>query len=158
MMLPLRFSISGIRAKAVHAKIGFKLSMMRLNCVEPFYVFVVAIDNDGSGACGLRGNRLHVVCLQGWSTMARPPTRVADCGQAPLEVVGYCQGPLEGHEAATGYGFDTRKNAAYGQRHRLQGLPLAGAAGSRGNARRGDARGGATYKHGACPQGTTVTQ
>ncbi|RWV81493.1 hypothetical protein GW17_00057087 [Ensete ventricosum] len=133
-MLPLRFSISGIRAKVVRAKIGFKLSMMRLNCVEPFYVFVVVIDSDGSGAYGLRGSRLHDVYLQRWSTMARPPAGVADYGQAPLE------------------------NTAYGQRHRLQGLSLAGAAGSRGNARRGDARGGATYKHGACPQGTTVTQ
>ncbi|RRT57351.1 hypothetical protein B296_00028083 [Ensete ventricosum] len=78
-MFPLRFPNSGIRAKVVHAKIGFKLCVMIFNRVEPFYVFVAAISKDGSTAYGL-------CCLL---------AGVVDCGQALVEAVDCHQGPLQ---------------------------------------------------------------
>ncbi|RWV79209.1 hypothetical protein BHE74_00049006 [Ensete ventricosum] len=57
--------------------------------------------------------------------------------------------PLAGATGwATDYGFDTCRKAAYGQRHRSQGLPPARAAASSDNACKGGPRGGADRRGG----------
>ncbi|RWW06402.1 hypothetical protein GW17_00030272 [Ensete ventricosum] len=56
--------------------------------------------------------------------------------------------PTASPQGAADYGFDARRKAACGQRHRPQGLPPARAAASNNSACRGDARGGVGRKGG----------
>ncbi|RRT60981.1 hypothetical protein B296_00004274 [Ensete ventricosum] len=155
-MLPPRFLNSGIRAKVVHAKIGFKLCVMRFNRVELFYMFVPMIGSDSSAGCGLRV--VIVVLLAG-----------AVCyDQVHAKASGYYQGSLQGavklrqvqvatrSQPARGDRLskrNTHRKAAYGQRHHPQGQSLVGVTARRDDACRGSARGGATYGNDACPQG-----
>ncbi|RZS27845.1 hypothetical protein BHM03_00061373, partial [Ensete ventricosum] len=48
VMLSMRFSNSGIRAKVFVRKIGFKLLVMILNRIESFYAFLLRFRSEGS--------------------------------------------------------------------------------------------------------------
>ncbi|RZS04420.1 hypothetical protein BHM03_00034749 [Ensete ventricosum] len=78
-MHPLRFPNNSIRAKVFMRKIGFKLSVIRLNRVESFYALLLHFRS--------KDNKERE-----WLATAKPPTRVAshslvirkgavDCGQ-----------------------------------------------------------------------------
>ncbi|RWV94562.1 hypothetical protein GW17_00042884 [Ensete ventricosum] len=49
---------------------------MRLNHVELFYALVAAIGNESRRCLRGRGSHMHVVCMQRWLAMARPPAGV----------------------------------------------------------------------------------
>ncbi|RWW06116.1 hypothetical protein GW17_00030578 [Ensete ventricosum] len=55
---------------------------MRLNCIELFYALIVAIDNESRRCLRGRGGHMHVVCMQRWLAMARPPEGATDHGMA----------------------------------------------------------------------------
>ncbi|RWW42056.1 hypothetical protein BHE74_00052420 [Ensete ventricosum] len=121
-------------------KIGFKLRVMRLNCVESFYAFLLLFRSEGSPYKGQPGiataSRLvgAVGHQQGGGRLQpTPPVKGAtDCGQAP------CKGghpqwlQPRVHEAARGQAagggcpLQGRKRQPRGQGYRLQGRPLAG--------------------------------
>ncbi|RWV85211.1 hypothetical protein GW17_00053012 [Ensete ventricosum] len=64
-------------------KIGFKLRVMRLNRVELFYALVAAIGNGSRRCLWGRGGHMHVVCMQRWLAMARPPAGATGYSQGP---------------------------------------------------------------------------
>ncbi|RWW15276.1 hypothetical protein BHE74_00032382 [Ensete ventricosum] len=63
-------------------KTSFKLRVMRLNRVELFYALVVAIDNKSRHCLRGRGGHMHVVYMQRWLAMVRPPAWVNGHGLA----------------------------------------------------------------------------
>ncbi|RZS18503.1 hypothetical protein BHM03_00050778 [Ensete ventricosum] len=82
------FLNSGIRAMVFIRKIGFKLHVMRLNRVELFYTLIVAIGSESRHCLRGRGGHIHVVCMQRWLAMARPPVGV---GRPTVGMAGYGQ-------------------------------------------------------------------
>ncbi|RWV85574.1 hypothetical protein GW17_00052626 [Ensete ventricosum] len=76
----------------------------------------------------------------------QPPTTMP---QGLLPTV-YRRPPAASLQGATDCRLSACRKAAYGQRHRPQGLPPARATASNGSACRGDARGGAG-RRGCCP-------
>ncbi|RZS14316.1 hypothetical protein BHM03_00045984, partial [Ensete ventricosum] len=74
--------------------------MTRLNHVELFYAFVVAIGSKGSAACEPRAATCMLSAYRGWSAMARPLAGAIDYGQASATVVSCGQGRWQGQSPA----------------------------------------------------------
>ncbi|RZR74884.1 hypothetical protein BHM03_00045504 [Ensete ventricosum] len=91
---------------------------MRLNRVELFYALVVANGSESRRCLRGRGNHMHVVCMQRWLAMARPPAGAVNHGLAT------CNGrPATARPPARG--------------DRLRPGPLQGAAACRGSSSQG---------------------
>ncbi|RRT82630.1 hypothetical protein B296_00011038 [Ensete ventricosum] len=71
---------------------------MILNRVELFYAHVAAIGNESRHCLRGRGGHMHVVYMQRWLAIVRPPARATDHGLAT------CKGRLPAG-AATGKGL-----------------------------------------------------
>ncbi|RWW47382.1 hypothetical protein BHE74_00046636 [Ensete ventricosum] len=87
-MLLLWFPYNGIRAKLFVQKIGFKLSVTRLNHVELFYIFLLHFCSKDYKE---GGSHLRAGPLQGRPRTIKPPARVVGCGLGPCS--GSCTGP-----------------------------------------------------------------
>ncbi|RWV80555.1 hypothetical protein GW17_00058157 [Ensete ventricosum] len=137
-MHPLRFPNSGIRAKVFMRKIGSKLRVMRLNCIELLYVLVAAISSESRHYLRGESGHMHAVCMQRWLAMARPPAGatghgLATCKGRPTAARPPARGdhPWAWPAVASPQGVTARGQPCHQQRQRRRSqgcLPLGRAA------------------------------